>query len=77
LGDLGIDGRIILRWIFRKCEGGEWTGLIWLRIGTGEGACDCGNEPSGAIKCGEFLDWLGSCKLLKKDCAVWSYLVLA
>jgi len=24
-------GRIILRWIFRKCEG-EWTRLIWLRI---------------------------------------------
>jgi len=21
-----------------------------------EGACECGNEPSGSIKCGEFLD---------------------
>jgi len=20
--------------------------------------CDCGNEPSGSIKCGEFIDWL-------------------
>ena len=20
--------------------------------------CDCGNEPSGSIKCAEFLDWL-------------------
>jgi len=20
------------------------------------GTCDCGNEPSGSIKCGEFLD---------------------
>jgi hypothetical protein len=22
------------------------------------GTCECGNEPSGSIKCGEFLDWL-------------------
>jgi hypothetical protein len=30
LEDLGVDGRIILRWIFRKWEGEAWTGLIWL-----------------------------------------------
>ena len=30
----GVDGRIILRWIFRKWDG-AWTGLMWLRIGTG------------------------------------------
>ena len=34
-GDPDVDGRIILRWIFRKWEGGAWNGLIWLRIGTG------------------------------------------
>ena len=33
----GIDGRIILRWIFRKRDVGAWTGLIWLRTGTGRG----------------------------------------
>jgi len=27
--------RIILRWIFRKWDVGVWTGLSWLRIGTG------------------------------------------
>jgi hypothetical protein len=28
-----IDGRIIIRWIFRKWDVGVWTGSIWLRIG--------------------------------------------
>ena len=55
LGDPGVDGSVILRWIFRKWNVGEWTGSSWLRIGTG-GTCECDNEPSGSIKCGVFLD---------------------
>jgi hypothetical protein len=35
LEDPGVDGRII--WIFRKWDVGVWTGLSWLRIGTGGG----------------------------------------
>jgi hypothetical protein len=34
LGDPDIDGRIILRWIFRKRDVGIWTETSWLRIGT-------------------------------------------
>jgi hypothetical protein len=34
---LGIDGRIILKLIFRKWDGEEKTTLPWLRIGTGVG----------------------------------------
>ena len=35
LEDPGRDERILLRWIFRKCDVGAWTGSIWLRMGTG------------------------------------------
>ena len=33
LEDLGVDGKIILRWIFRKWGVGVWTGSSCLRIG--------------------------------------------
>jgi len=35
LEDQGVDGRIILRWIFRNWDVVAGTGSIWLRIGTG------------------------------------------
>ena len=35
--DLGVEGRIIIKCIFMKCDGAAWTGLLWLRIGTGRG----------------------------------------
>jgi len=34
LGDPDVDGRIILRWLFRKWVVGAWTESFWLRIGT-------------------------------------------
>jgi hypothetical protein len=44
--------------------------------GSGEGevvgSCKCSNKPSGSIKCGEFLDWLKTDYLLKKDSDLWS-----
>jgi len=55
-GDLGVDRWIILGWI---SGGGMWIrGLDWAGPGQGQvaDACECGNEHSGFIKCGEFLD---------------------
>ena len=37
LGCPGVDGRIILRWFFRKWDVGAFTGSSWLKIGTGGG----------------------------------------
>jgi hypothetical protein len=56
LGEPGVDGRIILRWIFRKWDVWVWTGSSWLSEGQMAGTYKCGNELSGSIKCGEFLD---------------------
>ena len=35
LGSPGVDGRIILRWIFRKWDLGVWSGPSWPGIGIG------------------------------------------
>jgi hypothetical protein len=41
LGRRGVDGKIILRWIFRNWDVGAWSASSWLRIGTG--TCECGS----------------------------------
>jgi hypothetical protein len=37
LEDLIVGRRIILKMIIKKKDGEAWTGLMWLRIGTGGG----------------------------------------
>jgi hypothetical protein len=37
LDDLGVNGKIILKWIIRKQGGRTWIGLIWVRIWTDDG----------------------------------------
>jgi hypothetical protein len=55
----GMDGRLILKWTFEKWVGGR-EGPRLDESGSGQEqvavCCQCGNELSGSIKCGEFCD---------------------
>jgi len=56
LEDPGLDGRIILRWFFRKWDGGmDWIDLAqdWDRW---RAVINAVMKLSGSIKCGEFLN---------------------
>jgi hypothetical protein len=55
-GDPSVDGWLILGWMFRMWNVGY--GLDWSGSGSRQvaGTCECVNEPSGSIKCVEFLD---------------------
>jgi hypothetical protein len=58
LEDLGIGGRIILKRIFERLDGGR--GMDWIDVaqdmGQVVGFCECGDEPVGSIKCREFVE---------------------
>ena len=52
----------------REIRLGVWTGLMWLTA-TVAGCCKYGNEPSGSVEGGEFIEQLRYHWLLKKDTA--------
>jgi hypothetical protein len=37
LEELSVGWKIMLKWIFKPCDGEALPGLLWLRIGTGAG----------------------------------------
>ena len=51
LEDRSIDGRIILKWIFKTWHGG----IDWIDLAQVGGCCECRNELSFSIKWGNFL----------------------
>jgi hypothetical protein len=32
---LDVDGRVMLKLVFKNLDGETWTGLLWLRVETG------------------------------------------
>jgi len=56
LKDAGVAGRIILRWIYRKWDRRNGLDLSCSGQGQVVDCCKCGNDLSGSIKCGEFID---------------------
>ena len=52
--DIGIDGRIILKWFFKKWDGRhgmDWAGSVPGQVA---GSSECGNESSGSMNVGNF-----------------------
>jgi hypothetical protein len=58
LGDLDIDGRIVLLLILKKYDMRKWARLIWLRIRSGGIPCEHGSDTSGSTEIREFLESL-------------------
>ena len=61
LKDPGVDGRIILKWIFEKSVGVHELDRSGSGQGEVMGSCEYGNECSGSIKRGKFLGWVRIC----------------
>jgi hypothetical protein len=51
-GNLGIDMRIIRKWILKKYVVRVWIAFKWFGIGPNINVV---NKPSGSVKCGRFL----------------------
>jgi len=47
---------VTILWILGRTVGNALPDLMWIRIVTG--CCEWCNEILGAIKCGEFVDWV-------------------
>jgi hypothetical protein len=46
--DLGVEGRVIFKWIFKRQDGLDSTGSSYGRVA---GPLKHGNEPSSSVNC--------------------------
>jgi hypothetical protein len=75
LGDKHIRetyGRITLKQILEKYNGGYRLDSYGSGQRQVTDSHEKDNEPSGSVKCWEFLEWLSDCWLLKKGSTPWS-----
>jgi hypothetical protein len=56
LEDRGVDVVIILKWMLEKWDAGHGLDRSCSGYGQVVGFCESGDERSGSIKCGEFLE---------------------
>ena len=56
LEDLEVDGRVVLKFIFKKWAGGRRVDLPNSGYGHVQGCCVNGNEHSRSIKFGDIVD---------------------
>ena len=55
LEDPGVDGKLILKWVFKKWDGAhglDYSGSEWGQVA---GCCECGNELPYFVSCGKSL----------------------
>jgi hypothetical protein len=71
LEELGVDGKIIFKYILRKWSGIVCTGFMCFSIGTNCRPLSTCHKPSGSIKGGDFIDYISNCQL-SKDFPPWS-----
>jgi hypothetical protein len=76
LENLGIDVKIMLKWMLEEQDSLMWTEFKSFRIQTSGGPLRRGNKPPGCITDGLLFVQLNDCQLLKKNPGPWNCILV-